>query len=403
MIPMKDVNYIIGSKDILNTPLPVYSDEAISFAGDLSAAVLKAEGIRRYPDVVSFAFWCRKGNIEKLKADFGEVGDRLGRGLVFHVAPGNIPVNFAFTYMFGVFAGCANIVRLPSRRFPQTEQLLGIIKDTLKNYPEIEKRTAFVRYEADDETTESFSKAADVRMIWGGDRTVGNIKRLEAKPRCIDITFADRYSVCLLNGDEVNSIDDNELKKLADAFYNDTYLMDQNACSSPQMMYWMNDSSEARDRFWNAVYETAKDRYFLQDAVGVDKYTKLCQDAVEYEEIIDKSINRDNLLYRVEIKKGFNSQKNEDCRIDPTDLRGKGGYFYETSIDDLSDIFDVVTEKYQTLTYFGVDSSLLRDAVIKSNLRGIDRIVPIGKALDIGVIWDGYDLVRNLSRIVSLA
>lgn len=393
MIPMKNVNYIIGSSDIVNAPMRVYSDEAISFAQDLSNAILKTEGIRRYPDAVAFAFWCRKGNIEKLKENFGDVSKRLGRGLVFHISPGNIPVNFAFTYMFGVLAGCANIVRLPSRDFPQTDLLLGIIEKVLTDHPEIQKRTAFVRYAADDETTAEFSLMADARMIWGGDRTVENIKGLGSKPRCVDITFADRYSICMIDGNAVKEAGDAVLKKLAEDFYNDTYLMDQNACSSPQMMFWINDSAEARELFWNSVYQLAKERYYLQDAVSVDKYTKLCQDAIDHGDIIEEYKNTDNLLYRIEVK---------SVDGDITKLRGKSGYFYETTINEISDINNIVTEKYQTLTYFGIDPEILRNNVLENNLRGIDRIVPIGKALDIGVIWDGYDLVRNLSRIVSL-
>ena len=34
--------------------------------------------------------------------------------------------------------------------------------------------------------------------------------------------------------------------------------------------------------------------------------------------------------------------------------------------------------------------------------RGIDRVVPIGNALDFNSIWDGYDLVEQFSRKVSI-
>ena len=39
---------------------------------------------------------------------------------------------------------------------------------------------------------------------------------------------------------------------------------------------------------------------------------------------------------------------------------------------------------------------------LDNNLRGIDRIVPIGQALDIGFEWDGYDLNKILSRVIAL-
>lgn len=48
------------------------------------------------------------------------------------------------------------------------------------------------------------------------------------------------------------------------------------------------------------------------------------------------------------------------------------------------------------------DANALREELIAANIRGIDRIVPVGKAMDIDVIWDGHDLVGELSRIVNV-
>ena len=45
----------------------------------------------------------------------------------------------------------------------------------------------------------------------------------------------------------------------------------------------------------------------------------------------------------------------------------------------------------------------LVDFVVDRGLPGIDRVVPVGKALDMDVIWDGYMLVEQLSRIVHRA
>ena len=33
---------------------------------------------------------------------------------------------------------------------------------------------------------------------------------------------------------------------------------------------------------------------------------------------------------------------------------------------------------------------------------GIDRIVPVGQALDIGLVWDGYNIDKFLTRIIDL-
>jgi hypothetical protein len=62
----------------------------------------------------------------------------------------------------------------------------------------------------------------------------------------------------------------------------------------------------------------------------------------------------------------------------------------------------MVTSKYQTLTYFGLPREELASFVTSNRLPGIDRIVPVGEAMDIGPIWDGFDLIRTLSRVCDI-
>lgn len=388
---MKNVEYLIGNENICVRPLPVFSDEACNFLQALSSAILKSPAARQYPDLSAVAFWCRKANIDKKRSIVNYCEKRLGRGLCFHIAPSNIPVNFVFSFFFGLLAGNANIVRVPSKEFAQVEVLIDFIKDILEKYPEIKERTAFIKYERDNETSEHFSMMADARMIWGGDKTIESIKNLKTKPRCVDITFADRYSICIIDSQEILSLDETQLVRLAENFYNDTFLMDQNACSSPQMIYWVNDNKEGYQRFWDAAEKIVLKRYQLQDAVCVDKYTKFCDDSINNDGMIDSISFHDNYLYRCKIK----------TLVPQVDaLRGKCGYFYEYSLKDYDELYSIVNSKYQTITYFGVDPEKLLQDVIEERLVGIDRIVPIGKAMDIDAIWDGHNLIAELSRII---
>ena len=61
-----------------------------------------------------------------------------------------------------------------------------------------------------------------------------------------------------------------------------------------------------------------------------------------------------------------------------------------------------ITKKCQTLTYFGLDKKQVKSFLLKNNLLGIDRVVPIGNGLDINLIWDGYDVIESLSRNITL-
>lgn len=380
--------------NVNNTPLAVFDNAVVEFLGELSADLLKSPLIRIYPDIAAFAFYIRKANLLKLKDGLFPNGTegRVGRGLCFHVAPGNIPVNFAFTWVFGLLAGNANIVRLPSKPFPQVDAVLDVINHRLSQNAGLAERNQFVRYpRTDTDRTAAYCAMADARMIWGGDKTIASVKAFPTSPRCVDIAFADRYSLAIIDGQAILDAGDTVLARLAESFYNDTWLMDQNACSSPQLICWENDSPVARRRFWNSVLEVVRKRYLVQDAVAVDKYTQLCEEAVTNPNF--KSAARTgNWLYREELSA---------LTPDVVNRRGKAGYFFEYAMRNRCDLFAVVTPKFQTITYFGIQASELRDQIAVAHVRGIDRIVPIGKAMDIGVVWDGTDLIRGLSRIIA--
>lgn len=392
-IHMSSVEYLIGSEKVQSSPLRIFDDEVCAFLNDFSATLLKSKVSRVYPDISALAFWCRGSSIRNMKEKNYKGEVRLGRGLCFHISPSNIPLNFAFSYLFALLSGNANIVRLPSRKFDQIEIVCDIIRTILTQYANIERRTAIIRYPANNEITKKFCEIADVRMIWGGDKTVAEIRTLPTKPRTVDLCFPDRYSLCIIDSKAVENLDESQLKALVSGFYNDTYLMDQNACSSPQIIFWKNDTSFGRKRFWSALFKQASEKYQLQEAVVVDKYTKLCEEAASLD-CIKSAHKMENLVYRIEI---------DSLSPDIVDNRGRGGYFYEFSMSSYEDLQACVTDQFQTITYFGIDPDDLRSYIATKELPGIDRIVPVGKALDIGVIWDGYDLVRQMSRIISLS
>lgn len=390
---MKNIDYRIGSSEVEHSPLAVFSDEVCAFLQDLSQTILRDSEARRYPDVIAVGFWCRNGNIQTKKKEFGEVAGRCGRGLAFHITPGNIPVNFFFSYLFSLLAGNANIVRLPSRPFPQIGILLRILAQCLEKAPEIAHRTAFVAYpSADDEITEAFCAKADVRVIWGGDNTVKKIRQMPAMPRCVDITFANRFSIAILDSQKMAEASDKEISQLAHDFYNDTYLMDQNACSSPRICFWTGHCAQGRKRFWKALAAEAQKRYVIPASVCVDKYTRFCQDCIDRTDVIGET-HFGNLLRIVSLR---------GVPEDIAKCEGFGGYFYECELDSFQSLTPLMDERIQTIVYWGISPDELCGELMRNHVRGVDRIVPPGSAMDIDTIWDGFDLVASMSRIISI-
>jgi hypothetical protein len=390
-----NLKYLIGDGNVKSHPFVPYDDLLCDFLNKLSVELRSLKESPLYPDIMAFSFWCRKANISKLKKSFEKGEHRLGFGVVFHVTPSNVPINFAFSFVFGLLSGNSNIVRVPSKKFPQINIICEAINKIFKadKYAEIKAMTTFIRYKQNDEITGFYSANCNARIIWGGDMAIRNIRKLSMQERSVDIAFSDRYSICVVDAPSVIKLDDSEMLRLSERFYNDTYLMDQNACSSPHLIVWQGVEKEvAKERFWTAVSNIVDQKYQLADVNAVDKYNMLCKSAIENSNIHSFK-KHGNYLHRLSVDEVFH---------DTDKLRGKFGCFYEYDADDMSAIAHIINTKYQTVTYFGVDKSELLDFILKNRLLGIDRIVPIGKALDMNIIWDGYDIVRSLSRIIEV-
>ena len=386
---------LVGSRFSTARPFPPYHVLACDLLNDLSIALRSKEDASKYPDIMAFSFWCRKSNITKLKSQFDKRLPRLGLGVAFHIAPSNVPVNFAFSFAFGLLSGNGNIVRVPSNRFPQIDIICDALNQVLhpNKYSEIKAVTHFVHYESNDTITAEYSSNCDARLIWGGSETIRKARQIEVPQRNVEMAFSDRYSFCMMDAPSITELTEIELSRLAKNFFNDSYLMDQNACSSPHLVLWQGErKDDAKYRFWTALHKTIENNYALSPAAAVDKYTRLCANAIELENI--QTLNQHgNSIYRMTLNA---VNKNNDS------LRGKFGYFYEYDIDDINTVSHIVNNKYQTLTYYGVDKSKLLSFVIDNRLSGIDRIVPVGSALNISVVWDGYDVIGTLSRIIDV-
>ena len=377
-------------------PLRPFADEIISYLNALSKTLNKDSRIRQYPDVSTFAFFCRRANIAQLKSKYGsEDSIRLGRGVVFHIAPSNVAINFAFSLVAGLLAGNINILRVPSKRFEQIDIIVdGINKlATDQKYSSISKRIVLVRYDRTHTATEEFSADCDVRVIWGGDETIKQIRRNSLKPRAFDLTFADRYSICAINADRL--VLETDLNRIVLGFYNDTYLFDQNACTSPHLIVWVGSKSNvsaSQEMFWSRFHTVVKEKYTIQGAQAVDKITNFFSQSIQSEEI--RYINGgDNLIWRSAIK---------NLTADIESYRCSSGYFSEYHAKGLWELSKIVSSKYQTLAYYGFSNSELSEFILHEKLHGIDRVVPIGRTSDFSLVWDGFNLISSLSREVEI-
>lgn len=389
------IDYQVGSPEILEQTVSAkirepFSDDILDFLNTLSKILLGNREAKAYPDVVTLAFWMRKTSMEGLKTRFTGRDSliRLGRGIAFHIAPSNVPVNYAYSLVSGLVCGNINIVRLPSKDFLQVRIINAAILQALQEYPEMESYILLVKYGHDSKINDFLSGIADVRIVWGGDATISELRKSHMKPRAAEITFADRYSLAVINADSYLESENKE--KTAIDFYNDTFLTDQNACTSPRIVIWTGkQKEEAKELFWKQLYHFVSERYELQGVQAVNKLTSGYLAAASLEGV-QKISMPDNFIVRIKVEKASSELMK---------LKDNSGYFFEYDCDDILSLQELCDDtRCQTLSYIGDKEMFL--PLVKSGIKGIDRIVPIGKTMDFDLIWDGYNLFERMTRSI---
>ena len=368
----------------------IFSDYSILLLSSLSVELYKSHKIRNFPDVATFAFFCRKANLLNLKKRYCQSNIRLGRGVVFHIAPSNVPVNFAYSLVAGLLSGNNNIVRVPSKSFEQVSIIIDALRSVMKtnNFVDLENRLFIVKYDKASDATELLSSLCDIRVIWGGDQTIDLVRKSKIQPRSIEVTFSDRFSFSIINAREI--LNEKDIRKVAEDFFNDTYLFDQNACSAPRIIVWfgsMDVINEAKKIFWSAVQNRIEE-YEFSPILAVEKVSSLLKQST-FGKKLTKIQGVDNKLWRIETKALFSDLENYTCA---------GGYFLEYNASSIDEISPLVTRKTQTVAYYGFEKTELAESIKRMKLPGIDRLVPLGRTTEFDLIWDGYDLILTLSR-----
>ena len=395
---LNKVAFLTGTIDIVDTMVGTpakepFDERVISFLNDVSREIMKNPGSKAFSDVVTFGFWIRKSSTAKLKSqhEFHDNVIHLGKGIAFHIAPSNVPCNFAYSLVSGLLTGNANIVRVPSKAFPQVDILVDAFNKTLEQYEDMKPYVVLVRYGRDKEINDLFSSIADVRVVWGGDQTISELRKSELPPRASEITFADRYSLAVI--DSESYLADENKSKIAEDFYNDTFFSDQNACTSPRIIVWMgNRINDAKKIFWEEEHNLVEQKYSFQAIQAVNKLTSSYLIAAAHPEVkVEKS--NDNLITRIAVS---------EIKEDLMNYRDNSGYFYEYDCENILDIKNLCNDKScQTIAYIGNKDAIM--PLVRAGVKGIDRVVPMGKTMDFDLIWDGYNLPALMTRTIVMA
>jgi hypothetical protein len=370
---------------------PPASRESVALLGAISKAILASPDARREPQYVALGYWLRAAAIERMCIRLlNQANDIKGllapRGIALHLPPTNVDTIFVYSWAISVLAGNCNIVRLPSQINPNTEWLVALISNVIFESGE-RARQLFCKLPREGKLITEISAHCDLRMIWGGDAKVASVSKILIRPDGLSIGFPDRKSIAVIKTLSYRSADEATRNALAAQFFNDIFWFDQMGCGSPRVLYWVGEPKEmAADLFERLSCYAASKMHKAETGIAIAKFAAV--NAMLAEGLANHGSSYSNALHVVETE--------EPCKA--VMMGTGGGFLAYCSIDSIEQIAKEVTRKTQTIGHFGFADEELHSLARAVSGRGGYRIVPIGRALQFDIVWDGLDLIQHMTR-----
>ncbi|MFT5635024.1 MAG: hypothetical protein ACI89T_000455 [Cognaticolwellia sp.] len=359
---------------------------------------------RNHSDIVAAGFWLRKTRLVNFKTSYleektiekntnGKKSEQAlkAKGCVFHLAPGNVDTLFFYSIMLSVLCGNYSVLRISNKLSELSQTLIRLINQCIaqhSQYAHVWQLIDIIQYDHNDELTSYISQYADVRVIWGGNKTVEDISQLPLKNKGNNVCFPDRYSVAVVQLTNELHLDAAIKKCVSDIkpFF-------QQACSSPKVIYWLNTDKKLQTLFWQGVAkklnEQLKDN---ENLAGSDLIARLI-----YKQQLPLLVKPEKLRSK-QLYSWDKSPLNvvELTKINLETILQHCGLWVMLSkqlikMDEIR-LFD----HCQTVTMFGVNDNEWKNWLDTTN-EPMKRWVPAGQALAFSHVWDGIDLIDSFT------
>jgi len=393
--PPVSVDFLLGEVTA-GGGLTVGDERIRDFLTAFGRRLLRPALSRRHPELGSLGFFLRRS--ELLRTVEGLRGEhcRVPRGLVFHIPPANVDTVFVYSWALSALMGNRNVVRLS----PRAGSVAAIIVETMRQSlegadPVVSATQRVICYDRSDSITAALSSACDLRVIWGGDRAVDEIRKHPLAPHARDLTFPDRSSFAVVRAAAWLCAPRPTRVTVAEAFVNDSYWFDQAACSSPRTVFWVGaraDCDAARADFTEHLSQAVSERGWAVDAaMAVEK--RVATYGLAADGTAGAIDFRGNALANVTLSTAVAAPR-----------RWLGtGTFAHARLDSLAELIPLVGRRDQTMTHFGFERAELMELAHALAGRGVDRMVPFGDALSFHRVWDGVDLAAEFTRLVTIS
>jgi hypothetical protein len=369
------------------------------------AKSLDARELDDIPGIVFLRMWLRRGTLEPIIArELGANGlhggwTEYGRakckafpvGVVGHWPAGNVEIQPLLSMTCALLGGNAALVRIPSGLVDLTRRLM---EKLIQSDPGelLTRRIFMAAFEhGRQDLHEAMAKAVDGAMIWGGEEAVLQIRALPFPHWAKVAVFGPRISVAAMDAGAWGNPQERESWCLRIA--RDVWQFDQQACSSPQVLFLEKGAGQSVAQFLpflRRAFETENQAHPRQ-TIPAGLTSAICQARASW-------LLKDT-AHQAVFPKGPDWTLLLGSGADlPQPIQGKTLTVLE--VDNLLDPVSRFDGNVQTLGLGMADPEKEKELALLAGSRGVDRIVKLGRMHVFFPPWDGVDLIRPMVRMV---
>jgi hypothetical protein len=319
------------------------------------------------------------------------------RGLAVHWVAGNVPVLGMVSVIQAMLCKNANLVKV-SRRSP------GVLPHLLAALAEAEytnaagqtlsgrlltDATAVVYCDRDDlEAAIELSRAADVRVAWGGREAVEAIINLPRRFGTEDIVFGPKLSCAIVGVERLAETE--TARRTAAAIAADAGAFDQQGCNSPHTVFVERGGAIAPAEFARLLGEAMEVESRRAPLAEIDPAAAMNALAVRTEYAMRGEAHHSRDIEWAVVFSDDDKGLAEPCYLRTVFVR---------AVDDVFDVVGYCTPQIQTVG-LAVDDrkESLADAL---TARGVERCPAVGAMRIYDAPWDGLFAMDRMVRWVS--
>ena len=383
---------------------PIQPDEVMSLF-EAWARSLDSRDLDEIPGIVFLRMWLRRGTLEPIIArelgansvnggwtDYGRARCKpFPLGVIGHWPAGNVEIQPILSMTCGLLGGNAALVRVPKDLVDLTHTLISRLAQSDPDGRLMRRifTAAFDHTRMD--LQEAMARSVDGAMIWGGQEAVLQIRSLPFPHWARVAVFGPRISVAAMDaGAWANPA---EQKTWCLRMARDLWQFDQQACSSPQVLYLERDAEQSTEPFLACLKNAFENenRAHPRQAIATSLASAISKARASWllEDPSHQAFFPIGPDWTILVGSG------DDV---PPPIQGKT--LYVLQVDDLHESIAKLDGNVQTLGLGFADSEKENEVASIAGRRGIDRVVKLGRMHTFVPPWDGVDLIRPMVRMV---